>query len=107
MKFLNPFRRGGTAPIARERLKILLSHEREVKGQFDLLAVLKKEIRMLITKYVLVESDYVHVRIERGGTISTLEINVAIPHSSGLLLGTTFEARTRSVGLDSQICAHA
>jgi septum formation topological specificity factor MinE len=33
-----------------------------------------------------VESENVHVRMDRGDTVSTLEIDVEIPHSAGLLL---------------------
>jgi cell division topological specificity factor len=106
MRFFNPFRHRGTAPIARERLKILLSHERAAHAQSDLLAILRKEILVLTTKYVTVESHNIQVRMERGATVSTLEINVEIPHSDTFLLGTPFEARTRPFRLHSEVCAH-
>ena len=42
MTFLNLFRRRGSAPVARERLQILLSYERAARGQSDLLALLRE-----------------------------------------------------------------
>jgi cell division topological specificity factor len=86
MNVLNFFRRRGSAPVARERLQILLSHERAARGQRDLLAILREEILAAIAKHVTVESENVHVRMDRGDTVSTLEIDVEIPHSAGMLL---------------------
>ena len=82
MNVLNFFRRRGSAPVARERLQILLSHERAARGQRDLLALLREEILAAIAKHVTVESENVHVRMDRGDTVSTLEIDVEIPHSA-------------------------
>jgi septum site-determining protein MinD len=86
MSFFNLFRRRRTAPVARERLQILLSYERASRGQADLLGVLREEILAAIAKHVKVERDHVQVRVERGQAVSTLEIDVAIQHSSGMLL---------------------
>jgi cell division topological specificity factor MinE len=57
MSFLELFRRRGSAPVARERLQILLSYERASHGQSDLLAILREEILSAITKHVTVERD--------------------------------------------------
>jgi cell division topological specificity factor len=86
MSIFNLFRRRGSAPVARERLQILLSHERATRGQRDLLAILREEILAAITKHVTVDQENVHVRMDRGDTVSTLEIDIEIPHSAGMLL---------------------
>jgi cell division topological specificity factor len=86
MNVLHLFRRRGTAPVARERLQILLSHERAARGQPDLLAILRDEIMTAIAKHVTVDQDHVNVRMDRGKTVSTLEIELEIPNSAGLLL---------------------
>jgi cell division topological specificity factor len=86
MSFFNPFRRRGSAPVARERLQILLSHERAARGQTDLLGLLREEILSAIAKHVTVGREHVHVRMDRGSTVSTLEIDIEIPHSPGMLL---------------------
>ena len=59
MSVFNLFRRRGTAPVARERLQILLAHERSTRGQPDLLAVLREEILAAIAKHVTVDQDRV------------------------------------------------
>ena len=86
MSLLDLFRRRGSAPVARERLQILLAHERATRGQPDLLAILREEILAAIAKHVTVEHDSVQVRMDRGASVSTLEIDVEIPHSAGMLL---------------------
>jgi len=89
MNVLNFFRRGRSAPVARERLQILLSHERAARGQRgqrDLLALLREEILAAIAKHVTVENDNVQVQMDHGETVSTLEIDIEIPHSAGMLL---------------------
>jgi len=86
MRFLNLFRRRRSAPVARERLQILLSYERAARGQADLMSVLREEILSAISKHVTVERDNVQIRMDRGQAVSTIEIDVAIPHSAGLLL---------------------
>ena len=86
MRFLNLFRRRRSAPVARERLQILLSYERAARGQADLMSVLREEILSAISKHVTVERENVQIRMDRGQAVSTIEIDVAIPHSAGLLL---------------------
>ena len=83
MSMFNLFRRRGSAPVARDRLQILLAHERAARGQSDLLAILREEILAVIAKHVTVERDNVLVRLDRGATVSTLEIDVEIPTSAG------------------------
>jgi cell division topological specificity factor len=84
MSLMNLFRRRASAPVARERLQILLSHERAVRGQSDLLTKLKDEILAVVAKHVNVEQDQVQVTLDRGEKVSMLEINVEVPHSLAL-----------------------
>jgi cell division topological specificity factor len=88
MSLLDLFRRRSSAPVARERLQILLSHERAARGQPDLLGLLREEILGVIAKHVNVEAENVHVRMDRGAGVSTLEIDVEIPNQLGALLAT-------------------
>jgi cell division topological specificity factor len=86
MSMFGLFRRAGSAPVARERLQILLAHERGVRGQSDLLAILREEILAVIEKHVPIERDNVHIKMDRGDAVSVLEIDVEVPNSAGLLL---------------------
>lgn len=67
-----------SAPQARERLQILLSHERQVVGGNDLLARLREDILAVVAKHVPCEQDNVKVRLERGTPMSVLEIEVEV-----------------------------
>jgi cell division topological specificity factor len=72
-----------SAPIARERLQILLAHERGMRGEKpDLLMLLREEILAVVSRHVTLDPDKVIVRMERGLTVSTLEVDVELP--SGL-----------------------
>jgi cell division topological specificity factor len=86
MKLLSLFRLRASAPVARERLQILLSHERAARGKPDLLGILHEEILAAIAKHITVERDHVQVRMDRGMVVSTLAIDVEIPNSAGALL---------------------
>ena len=72
-------RRRNTAPVARDRLQILLSHERAVTGGNDLVATLKEEILAVIARHMPIERDKVQVKVDRGDNVSTLEIDVEVP----------------------------
>jgi len=79
MNLLSMFRRG-SAPIARERLQILLAHERDARGQPDLLGVLREEILAVISRHVSFDPDKVQITMDRGKTVSTLAVDIEIPN---------------------------
>jgi cell division topological specificity factor len=79
MTLLSLFKRRTTAPVARERLQILLAHERAVVGKTDLLAILQEEILGVIAKHLPIERECVKVKMERGDSVSMLEVDVEIP----------------------------
>ena len=79
MSLLDLFRRRESAPVARERLQVLLAHERVMVGGSDLISVLQEEILAVIAKHVTVDRDRVQIKLDRGDPISTLEIDVEVP----------------------------
>jgi cell division topological specificity factor len=80
MKILSFFNRGNSAPKARERLQILLAHERTiVGGKPDLVAILREEILAVIAKHVTIDRDKVNVKMDRGEKVSTLDIDIEVP----------------------------
>ncbi|MBX9777275.1 MAG: cell division topological specificity factor MinE [Xanthobacteraceae bacterium] len=87
MSFLGLFRRRGSAPVARERLQILLAHERSSHGQSDLLSKLRDEILAVVAQHIAVDHDQVRVKLERGDKVSTLDIDIEVPHSAVALAG--------------------
>jgi cell division topological specificity factor len=86
MSMFGLFRRRSSAPVARERLQILLAYERGMRGQSDLLAILREEILAVIERHVPIERDNVQIKMDRGDTVSLLEIDIEIPNTAGLLL---------------------
>jgi len=79
VNLINLFRKRTSAPVARERLQVLLSHERAVIGKSDLIATLQEEILAVIAKHVSVERDAVQIKLDRGDKFSMLEIDVEVP----------------------------
>jgi cell division topological specificity factor len=71
--------RGGSADTAKERLQILLAHERMDRSGPDFLPKLKNDIIEVIRKYVPHAGDKVDVKLERGASVSTLEIDIELP----------------------------
>ncbi|CCE08163.1 Cell division topological specificity factor [Bradyrhizobium sp. STM 3843] len=74
--------RQATAPIARERLQILLAHERGMLGQPDLLLQLREEILAVVSRHVVLDPDKVIVRMDRGKHVSTLEVDIELPNGA-------------------------
>ncbi len=84
MSLLNIFRPNAaqktTAAVAKERLQIILTHERSGNGDSpDYLPALKEELLRVIMKYVSVDSDQIKVEVERHKNFETLELNIFLP----------------------------
>jgi cell division topological specificity factor len=84
MNLFDLFKRRGSAPVARERLQVLLAYERRNRSQPDLVSMLREEIMAVIAKYVQVDQDYLQVSMDRGETMSTLEIDIQIPNKGAI-----------------------
>ena len=82
MSILNFFTRSRSAPVARDRLQLLLSHERTLSGRADLAAVLQEEILAVIAKHIAIDRDKVNVKLDRGKKFSTLEIDIEMPEGA-------------------------
>ena len=70
---------GGSASAARDRLKVLVSHERAAIAQSQLVEVLRDEILGVIAKHVAVERDKVQVKMDRSEPSATLTIETELP----------------------------
>ncbi len=74
-------RNNNTSSIAKERLQIIISHERSKRTTLDYLPKLQEEILAVIAKYVSIDRDKVIVNLERMGDSSVLELNVTMPET--------------------------
>ncbi len=69
-----------TAAIAKERLHILITHERSQKrGNPDYLPALKEEILAVVRKYASVEAHHIRVRRDQEDHCEVLEVNITLP----------------------------
>jgi cell division topological specificity factor len=68
-----------TAPVARERLQVLLSHERGASGQPNLLGLIKEDVLAAIKRHISIPADAVHVKLERRKAVSTMRISLDLP----------------------------
>jgi cell division topological specificity factor len=75
--FLKPV---SSAPVARERLQILLEYERRMVSQTSLITTLKEEILAVVSRHVSITPDHIHVSVDRGDGFSTLAVGVQIPN---------------------------
>lgn len=69
-----------TAKSAKERLQIIISHERGQRGKPDYIIALQKDLLDVIAKYVPIDKEAVTVDLERKNGCSILELNVVLPN---------------------------
>ena len=70
-----------TASVAKERLQIILAHERAGRGASrpDYLPALQRELVAVITKYVSIQPDDIKVHLERQDNLEVLEVKIELP----------------------------
>ncbi len=81
MSLLDYFKtsKASSASLAKERLQILVAHERSSRNEPSYLPQLQKELLEVIRKYVNVEQDAISVTFEQSDTQETLELNIVLP----------------------------
>ncbi len=68
-----------SAAVAKERLQIIVAHERRQRNQPDYLPKLQRELLEVIRKYVEIEQDQIEVQLEQNDDCSVLELNIVLP----------------------------
>ena len=68
-----------SASLAKERLQILVAHERTSRNQPSYLPQLQIELLEVIRKYVNVDVDAISVNFEQDENQETLELNIVLP----------------------------
>jgi cell division topological specificity factor len=81
MSLLDYFRsaKRSSAAIAKERLQILVAHERSSRNQPSYLPQLKKELLEVIQRYFKVSEETISVSVEQDDERETLELNITLP----------------------------
>jgi cell division topological specificity factor len=81
MSLMDYFRKeqSNSASIAKERLQILVAHDRVNSRGPDYLPKMQQELLAVIRKYIAISDDQVQVNVEQQGSTSVLELNVMLP----------------------------
>lgn len=72
-------RRKNSAAVAKERLQIIISHERSQRKDPEYLLALKEDLINVIAKYINIDKESVKVQLEHVGENAILELNVVMP----------------------------
>ncbi|MCV2354959.1 cell division topological specificity factor MinE [Paucibacter sp. B2R-40] len=69
-----------TANVAKERLQLILAHERNGRtASPDYLPQLKNELLLVISKYMKIDPDDIKVSLEHQGDLDVLELKIELP----------------------------
>ena len=70
-----------TASVAKDRLQIILAHERSGRnpGQPDYLPALQRDLVAVISKYVKIDPQHLKVHLERQDNLEVLEVKIELP----------------------------
>ena len=70
-----------TASVAKERLQIILAHERSGRnaGQPDYLPALQRELVAVISKYIRIDPRDIKVNLDRQDNLEVLEVKIELP----------------------------
>ena len=77
-------RRPPSAGIAKERLQIVLAHERAGRDAPDFLPALQRDLLAVVGKYVEIREDLIRVSLGQHNGASTLEINLEFDGAKAL-----------------------
>jgi cell division topological specificity factor len=83
MSFLSFFlgEKKKTANVAKERLQIILAHERAGRNaaEPDYLPALQRELVAVISKYIKINPDDIKVHLDREDNLDVLEVKIELP----------------------------
>ncbi len=73
-----------TANVAKERLQIILAHERSSLGgkRPDYLPELQRELIAVISKYVSIKAEDIKVHLERHDDLEVLQVKIELPEGA-------------------------
>ena len=69
-----------SANVARDRLQIVVSHQRTEGGDADFLSKLRYELLEVLSKYVHVDKEQINVQLQRTDNCAVLELNITLPN---------------------------
>ncbi|MGI9274145.1 MAG: cell division topological specificity factor MinE [Endozoicomonas sp.] len=82
MSLLQLFRsnkENNSASMAKERLQIIVAHERMSRSGHDFLPAMQQDILAVVKKYIEADQEHISIRLDKDGDCSVLEVNVQLP----------------------------
>lgn len=72
-----------TASVAKERLQIILAHERSGRSNAepDYLPALQRDLIEVISRYIQINPDDIKVQLDREDNLEVLEVKIELPES--------------------------
>ena len=85
MSFLSFFvgEKKKTASVAKERLQIILAHERSGRNaaEPDYLPALQRDLVAVISKYIKINPSDIKVQMDRQDNLEVLEVKIELPET--------------------------
>lgn len=95
-KFFRSKTEDTSAQVAKDRLQVLIAHERTGRDGPDYLPMLKQDILNVIKKYVAVGDDALSVQLETQDDCDVLELNITLPEDADNTKKPSSEAKKRA-----------
>lgn len=97
MSFLDFFlgEKKKTARVAKERLQIILAHERSGRTAPDYLPALQRDLVAVISKYVKINPEDIVVNLERQDNLDVLEVKIELPEKNTTPASATRQPQQR------------
>ena len=75
-----------SASVAKERLQIILAHERVGRSAStpDYMDALQRELIAVISKYVAIHPEDIRVNLERQDNLEVLEVKIELPERAAV-----------------------
>ncbi|WP_448874039.1 cell division topological specificity factor MinE [Desulfobulbus propionicus] len=80
MKFFDFFKskKPGSASVAKERLQIIVAHERRRSTTPDFLPQLQNDILQVVRKYIQINEEQIKLSVDKRGDFEVLELNISL-----------------------------
>ena len=80
--FFRSRRKGSSAQSAKERLQVVIAHERADRDGPDYLPLLKQDLLNVIKKYVDIDEEQLKVQLDSQDDCDVLELNITLPEAA-------------------------
>ncbi|PJE77372.1 Cell division topological specificity factor [invertebrate metagenome] len=78
-QFFRSRKPSSSASTAKERLQIIVAHERLNRNGPNFLPAMQQDILKVVRKYIAVTHEDINIRLDSDGDCSVLEVNVQMP----------------------------